>query len=185
MKIAIGIATAESIKTKTFTTILSILKKNPRIDVLLEQSCLVHKNRERIVERAIEGNYDYLFFIDSDMCFAPEVLDRLLSRNKDIIGGNYHRRNIHKETVIKFRENGQFVNKELPEGMFECASLGTGCMLIKVEVLKKMQKPYFDFNYKGEEMGEDVYFCLKAQDTGYKIYCDNTMDIGHLGEFIY
>lgn len=184
-KIAIGIATSDSIKTKTFATILSLIKKNPKIDVLLEQSCYVHKNREKLAERAIEGDYDYLFFIDSDMCFASEVLDRLIERNKDIIGANYHKRNLNKEPIIKFRENNQFIIKPIPEDIFECASLGTGCMLIRVDALKKMQKPLFDFNYKGEEMGEDVYFCLKAKDTGYEIWCDNTMDIGHIGEFIY
>ena len=48
-----------------------------------------------------------------------------------------------------------------------------------------MQKPYFDFNYKGKEVGEGVYFCLKAKDAGYEIWCDPTMDIGHIGEYIY
>lgn len=185
MKIAIGIGVNENIRTKTFSTILSILKRNPKIDVLIEQSCLIHKNRERLAERAIEGNYDYLFFVDGDMCFAPEVLDRLLSRNKDIVGANYYRRNIHKETVIKFEENGEFVNKEIPEDLFECASLGTGCMLISVNALKNIPKPLFEFNYKGKDMGEDVYFCLKAKDAGYKIYCDPTVDVGHIGEYIF
>jgi GT2 family glycosyltransferase len=185
MKIAIGIGVNENIRTKTFSTILSILKKNPKIDVLLEQSCYIHKNRERLAERAIEGGYDYLFFVDADMCFAPEVLDRLLSRNKDIIGANYYKRNPNKETITKFIENGQFVAKPIPEDLFECASLGTGCMLISVKALKNIPKPYFDFNHKGKEVGEDVYFCLKAKDAGYEIWCDGTMEIGHVGEFIY
>lgn len=28
-------------------------------------------------------------------------------------------------------------------------------------------------------------FCLKAKDAGYKIYCDPTVDVWHIGEFIF
>ena len=50
MKIAIGIAVSDSIKSKTVATLLSLVKKYPDIDVIIKQSCLVHKNRNDIEE---------------------------------------------------------------------------------------------------------------------------------------
>jgi GT2 family glycosyltransferase len=121
------------------------------------------------------------------MCFAPEVLERLLSRNKDIIGANYYKRNPNKETIIKFIEDGKLVGKPIPEDLFECGTIGTGCMLVKTEVFKKIGFPYFAFkdDIIKEEVGEDVFFCLKAIRNDYKVYCDPTMDIGHIGEAVY
>ncbi len=186
-KIVIGISSADYMKSKTVATLFSLVKKYPNIDLILKQSCLVHKNRNDIVTEALKGNYTHIFFIDTDMCFAPEVLERLLSRNVDIIGANYHKRNPNKETVIKFIEDGKLVGKQIPEDLFECATIGTGCALIKTDVFKKIGFPYFDFkdDIIKEEVGEDVFFCLKAIRNDYKIYCDPTMDIGHIGEYIY
>lgn len=186
MKIAIGISSGDNIKAKTVATLFSLVKKYP-VDLIIKQSCLVHKNRNDIVEEALKGNYTHIFFVDTDMCFAPEVLERLLSRNKDIIGANYHKRNLNKETVIKFMEDGKLVGKPIPEDIFECASIGTGCALIKTEVFKKIGFPYFDFkdDIQKEEVGEDVFFCLKAKRYGYEVYGDGTVDVGHIGEYIF
>lgn len=46
-----------------------------------------------------------------------------------------------------------------------------------------MQKPYFKFSYNEEtrEMteGEDLYFCRKASDLGYKFFIDFSMLCHH------
>tara|TARA_R110000868_G_scaffold126924_1_gene334263 strand:+ start:994 stop:1560 length:567 start_codon:yes stop_codon:yes gene_type:complete len=186
-KIAIGISSGDNIKAKTVATIFSLVKKHPEIDLIIKQSCLVHKNRNDIVEEALKDNYTHIFFVDTDMCFSPQVLERLLIRDKDIIGANYYKRNLNKETVIKFMEDGKLVGKQIPEDLFECASIGTGCALIKTDVFKKIGFPYFDFKdeMQKEEVGEDVFFCLKAIRNGYKVWVDNTVDVGHIGEYVY
>lgn len=185
MKIAIGIAVSDNIKSKTVATLLSLVKKYPDIDVIIKQSCLVHKNRNDIVEEALKKDYTHIFFIDADMCFAPEVLERLISRDKDIIAGDYNKRNLNKESVVKLLKNDIIKGKYTE--LFECESAGTGCMLIKTEVFKNIPKPYFAFSdeIQKEEVGEDTFFCLKAKRYNYKIYCDPTMEIGHIGEYIY
>lgn len=187
MKIAIGISSADYMKSKTVATLFSLVKKYPEIDLIIRQSCYVHKNRNDIAEEAIKKGYTHIFFVDTDMCFAPEVLERLISRDVDIIGANYHRRNANKETVIKFMEDGKLVGKPIPEDLFECATIGTGCALIKTDVFKKIGYPYFEFkdDIIKEEVGEDVFFCLKAIRNGYKVWGDNSVDIGHIGEAIF
>jgi len=130
MKICIGISSGEYIKSKTVATVFSLIKKYPYVDLIIKQSCLIHKNRNDIIEEAIKKDYTHILFLDSDMCFAPQLLERLLTRDKDIIGVNYFRRNINKETTVRFIENGQIVMKDIPETLFECDGLGAGCMLV-------------------------------------------------------
>lgn len=178
MKILVGVSVSEYIKSRTVATLISLAKKYPHLDFSIKQGCLVHKNRNDLAKEAISRDYTHLFFVDADMCFSPVVLDRLLERNKDIIGANYYRRNPNKESVVDFIEDGELT---------KCNSIGTGCALIKTEVFKKMSYPYFAFQDSDleEEVGEDIYFCKKAQKLGYEVWVDTTMQIGHIGEYIY
>lgn len=58
----------------------------------------------------------------------------------------------------------------------------TGFMLIKLDSLKKLERPYF----KAEDgVGEDVFFCRKARKSGLSVFCDPTIEIGHIGEKVY
>ena len=35
-----------------------------------------------------------------------------------------------------------------------------------------------------EGVGEDLAFCLRARELGYKIWCDPTISLGHVGQLI-
>ena len=56
-----------------------------------------------------------------------------------------------------------------------------------------MEQPYFDFGWtvnekhkRGERMiGEDVYFCQRAKELGFKVWANPFIEIGHLGNFEY
>jgi hypothetical protein len=60
-------------------------------------------------------------------------------------------------------------------------------MLIKREVFEGMSEPWFDMPWQTTRgyMGEDVFFCKKAQELGYKVYIDHDVshEIGHIGTF--
>jgi GT2 family glycosyltransferase len=34
-------------------------------------------------------------------------------------------------------------------------------------------------------MGEDMTFCFRARQAGFKLYCDSRVKIGHIGQKIY
>jgi len=34
-------------------------------------------------------------------------------------------------------------------------------------------------------LGEDVYFFRKAKKAGFNVYCDFSIKIGHIGDYIY
>jgi predicted peroxiredoxin len=51
------------------------------------------------------------------------------------------------------------------------------CVLISKSVFEKIEKPYF---FPIPEVGEDLSFCYKVKEAGIKMYCDTTIQFGHV-----
>jgi GT2 family glycosyltransferase len=76
----------------------------------------------------------------------------------------------------------------IPSTLFEAYFVGTGVCLINMDVFKKLKAPYFAFTVdKNGQVanGEDGTFCDKARKAGYRVWCDPTISVGHLGEYSY
>jgi hypothetical protein len=61
-------------------------------------------------------------------------------------------------------------------------------MLIDLSIVPDLDQPWFHFaTYpSGQTMiGEDAWFCQQARAKGYEVWADPTIDIGHIGDFIY
>jgi len=175
MKVCIGVISGEYIRAKTVNTLLD-LERRYGYDWIIKQGCLVDRNREDVVLEALKKDYTHLFFVDSDMCFDARVLERLLERDKDIVGTIYRTRDLTGNTTLRL-----LPNTEIEKDLFKCHAVGTGCLLIKMDVFKQMDRPYFFI----ENKGEDIYFCEKAQMNGYTIWCDPTVSIKHIGEYLF
>ena len=146
--------------------------------------------RNKIVYEAIKDNWDYIFFMDSDMEFPPETLGRLLNHNKDIVGGFYLRKKkgyLPNAFKLGFAEGDKLLT-EFVLDFREVEAIGTGCLLVKTDVFKKMEKPWFEYvpteSVDGHMMTEDIVFCKRAKKLDYKIYCDGTIACGHIGSFV-
>ena len=175
MKVLIGVVSGEYIRAKTVNTLLD-LERRYGYDWVIKQGVLVQKNREDIVVDALKKDYTHLFFVDSDMCFDARVLGRLLEDDKDIVGVMYKTRDLTDDTTVKLLPDTGILDH-----LFKCSAVGAGCMLIKMSVFKKLDRPYFFI----EDKGEDVYFCDKARAKGIDVWCDPTVAVGHIGEYIY
>ena len=77
---------------------------------------------------------------------------------------------------------------QVPEKLFEVLAIGTGVALIKMEVFETIEKPWFKFNIHDEGYmieGEDAWFCAQARKKRFRIWCDGSLKIGHIGNYIY
>ena len=185
-KVVIGLPALEMMKTKTAHAIGCLIVENPDLilDFLLIQSCDIASNRMWLAKQSVEKGATHLLFVDSDMLFPPSSLKTLLSRDKDIIGVEYNKRQFPLQTVTAYDTS---VEKSTTEP-FKVGIAGTGLMLIKTEVFKnpKMDKNWFSFgrNADGKNViGEDGWFCNTARDAGYEIWVDPTIKVLHLGEY--
>ena len=185
-KVLIGLPASEMMKAKTAHAIGCLIVENPDLilDFLLIQSCDIASSRMWLAHQAVEKGATHLLFIDSDMLFPPSVLKTLLSRDKDIIGVEYNKRQFPLQTVTAYFPDEPKSETE----PFKVGVAGTGVLLIKTDVFKNpdIDKNWFSFgrNAEGKNViGEDGWFCNTARDAGYDIWVDPTVKVLHLGEY--
>lgn len=175
-------------------SLIALLRGNPlNLRVHMYQSCLVHVGRNIIAQSVLRSGSEYLLFIDSDISFPPWAVERLLSHKKDIVGGMYFKKAFpHAPLVYSCKgENYECIHNP-PSTLFECDGLGTGFLLIHRKVLEKLSKDKwvkkhgFPFNFMqkkdGNDIGEDLAFCLRARRAGFKVFCDPSIPLQHQGE---
>ena len=186
MKTLIAIPTSREIDIQCAASLIG-MKRKGRIGVFAPQSYCIDVSRNLIVEHALEIGYDYILWVDSDMILPKDTLLKLMAHNKDIVSGVYSYKVLHAENCVAKRfiptEEDTYEDisiKEIREtnGLIEIDGIGFGCVLTKVSIFKDIEKPYFKYE---PDMGEDIYFCRKAQKAGYKIYLDTSILAGHVG----
>ena len=154
------------------------------VDYLVHKGCDLVGARTSLVKKAIEKGGTHILFIDTDMYFKADTLEKMLALNKEIVAVDYYKRKFPKELVsYPLEENGRSETEP-----YKATYAGTGLMLIDLEVFKKIAVPWFNFGRDSSgalSMGEDVWFCRTAKDAGIDTYIDPTILVGHLGEFCY
>lgn len=55
--------------------------------IFMSYDSLVQRARNDLIKIAIEGDFDYLFFIDSDMTWEPQWMEELINAPVDVISG--------------------------------------------------------------------------------------------------
>lgn len=187
-KLAIGMTTAGLIKSQCAFSLANFLAKNKTLDcnILFKEGPNLPLNREVIAELAQQMNCTHLLFIDSDMVFPVDAIPRLLEHDKDVIGVHYNMRMLPLRSTVKTRK-GETVQDTLST----CDGVATGFMLIKMEVFKKLAKPWFhvgvdESDPTGKTLeGHDYRFCRLAREAGYSVWYDPTIVIKHIGDYLY
>ena len=157
---------------------------------------LVYVSRNALSEVAISEGFDFVLWIDSDMVFEPDLMQRLMARmdeGHDIVAPICFRRKvpftpvIYKTIKLGLTPDENIVNgyKDYPrDSFFEVDACGFGCVMIRVSALKKVldeQKALFS---PLPQFGEDISFCLRAKRSGFKIYCDSSIKVGHISQTV-
>lgn len=193
LKIAIGMPTYGTIKSRMALSVMETIRVNKDIEFMpiFQHGGYIAENRSKIIDIAKEYLCSHVFFVDHDVVFQPDTLERLFAHDKDIVGTMYNYRTLPLQTVVKFfNEKGETVNSldKIPEELFEVASTGIGCSLVKVSVFETLTKPYFPMEQNEEGtrvLSEDVGFYEKARNAGFKVYCDPTIVVKHIGDYLY
>jgi GT2 family glycosyltransferase len=146
------------------------------------------RNRNAIVGEAFKSDAEWTLMVDDDMVFGPDFIERLMKHDLDIVTGLYVKKFYpHTPNVTRKDENGvRQVVEDIPEnGLIEADGVGGGFVLIRTKVFKGIEPPWFAMppnkTSPGGVMGEDYYFCEKAQGAGYKVMVDCSLVVGHLG----
>jgi len=191
-KILIAIPTAKYIEVETFKSIYDLdIPENVETTFQYFFGYNIDQIRNLIANWAI--HFDYLLSVDSDIVLPKDCLTKMLNHDKDIVSGVYIQRKLGEHTIeIYERTSGGVLNAPIerfqPPGLYEIAGCGFGCVLVKSEVIRKMKYPYFFYKsaLKMEDtVSEDVYFCLKAEELGFKLFVDSSIICDHIGSTVY
>lgn len=187
-KILIAIPCMDMVSAR-FAQSLATLKKVGKCTVSFLMGSLIYDSRNKLAGYALEMEADYILWLDSDMVFQPDTLERMMDTlNKhphiDILSGLYFRRTTPFTPVLfnKLERDGETLVfedvKEVPNDLFEVAGCGFGCVLMKTDCLFDIGMNWFT---PFVDAGEDCAFCMRAREKGYKIYCDPNISLGHMG----
>jgi hypothetical protein len=155
---------------------------------IIERMCISH-NLCR--EYAINNGYSHLLHLESDVICPIDALQNLYVANKQVIGGLYYRdsgvsRKLMVQNRIYRSPNNIITENFLPnEDVFfidgtikPTAHIGLGCLLIKVNVLKKISFRFID----KIAIHPDSYFSEDCYRNGIKIYADTNIICKHNNE---
>ncbi len=200
MKITLAICTNRGIRPKTAQCLLDLVNYSKEVDfqvLVAERGFTIAENRNYCVVQAQRNKSDYLFFVDDDMTFPKDTLEKLLAHKVGVVGVNSYSRCLPPSSTVGLMDKeGKYMHPDkhpawemkIPDNLFEAYFVGTGIMLIDMKVFDSLNTPYFAFTVdkKGQVAnGEDGTFCAKAKEAGFAVWCDPTIEIGHLGEYEY
>jgi hypothetical protein len=149
-------------------------KEKYTLDVILAEHGRIDDMRNTVARNAIDGGYDYLFWMDSDMIFPFDCLIVLLQylENDDweAVSGLYTHKvaPYHPHIYPKIDSESQrfLIPKTFPlDQPIIVEGAGFGCLLMRVDVFKRLKKPFFTMAFDDGKMtvGEDLDFCRKAK----------------------
>ena len=143
--------------------------------------------RNSLVEQAQWEGCSHLFMMDTDQVYPADTLTKLRSHGKDICGVLVQRRYPPFDPIFLRREKGGGRFYAIPdEEMFsgklvEIDATGTGALLFNMAIFEKIEEPWFKVEVNPEgRTGEDVYFCMKAKEAGFRIFVDTSIEVDHL-----
>lgn len=151
---------------------------------------VVHWARNELASNSIDrinphtGNkFTHLLWLDDDHVFNPDMLVYLARHDLECVSALYYGRTGRILPVAYVKDNDPDKYKhypliEVPETLVEVDAVGFGALLMRREMLKRVEYPYFMF----ENCGEDIYFCANAKEAGAKIHLDGSYRLGHIGE---
>lgn len=199
MKILIAVPTYETIYPDTFKSIWDLDKCGHDCIFEFVRGYDVASARNKICQRAIEINADYVFMVDNDVVLPHDALKNLLDNPKDVQLGIYAHRdkgnNAYdgKTIVFDVDYSHHFMVEDLDnlreQGKYKVLIRGggMGCALIKVDVLRNMRFPYFvwvNFHDGKKECSEDIYFCDQCKALDIQVYTDTRVRCGHIFRYI-
>lgn len=186
-EVAVTIVSRGDIKGCTVLDLVSLLRDTQTATPIFSyvEGSYIPRNRQHAAFLAGVNGVDYLMFVDGDMRFPPNGLDRLLSANLDVVGCNYHVRGpMASNTMVNF-EGERVSSQKAPDKYEEARSIGLGFCLIKTSFLSTLQEPKFFCPYDLEAMdfaSEDVWFCERTREAGGKVMVDHELscEIRHI-----
>ena len=193
----IAVPCFDMVHTDFMKCMLDMVKDDNTSYTVIKNS-LIYNARNTIAQNAIRYGFDRVLWLDSDMLFPPDVLPKFaahMDKGLDFVSGLYYMRSEQKRPVVysdvwytvtsNQAESGATPVDAMPYGLFEIGGAGFGCVMTSVTMLKVLVERYGAPFTPMMGLGEDLAFCWRAKQNGFKMYCDSRIKCGHIGQAVY
>lgn len=194
MSIMVAVPCLDMVHTD-FAFSLACMRHEENVSFAHTKSSLVYDGRNKLANAAIDGGFDRVLWLDSDMIFGNDLLIQLsedLDNGMDCVSGIYvtRQKDIHPvlfERIGYELNDGKatpildVVNEYPKDKLFQIEACGFGGVMMKTELLKEVREKYGLPFSPVLGFGEDISFCLRLKELGKKIYCDPRIKLGHIG----
>ena len=190
MRITIAVPCMDQVPAP-FAQSLATLQKVGECKLAFQMSSLIYTSRNALAQMAIQNESDYILWLDSDMVFDPDQLVRMVdyckATGEQFLTAIYYRR-VPPFTPVLFDklemkdgicEWSDF--KEIPQRPFVVGGCGFGGVLMDTEVAISVLGRFNQMFEPINRCGEDIAFCWRARECGYRIVCDPSIKMGHVG----
>lgn len=189
LKIAIAVPlSSSSIPVEFFESYIALKKPTNHIFLRAGGYQGVAHMRNQLVNGAYQYGCSHILFLDIDHRHHPDTIPMLLSHEQPIVSGlSFMRQEPYEPCMFRGLINRyKTVMEWEKDELIEVDSVGGACLLVNMDVFKNISPPYFDFIQNPDPtvkygIGEDVYFCNKVKQVGYKIYVDTRCANKHIG----
>lgn len=192
MKIVIGVNTLTAIDRIAYSNHCQLWfrlgRNHPEIDFIFNapHRMSIDRMRNMTARIALDNNADYIMFLDDDVIVPMDCVKKMIAADKDIVAGwtiirGYPFNNMFFKYVNGDKTQLNYYNEvDVSAGpVVDVDAVGFSCVLIKVDLLRKIPQPFF---VTGPFNTEDVYFCLKAREfvPDCTISVDTSLETGHV-----
>lgn len=126
--------------------------------------------RNMTIRYALDGGYDYLLSVDTDLVLEPHTLEYLLKADKDCVAGLFWTNGWSNAWL--YDQCGGYDPEWSKPGLYQVG--GTGALfLIKRRVLEAGVNYTPIPNLRKAVFGEDRHFCIRAVCNGFEIWGDS------------
>ncbi|MBL0216792.1 MAG: hypothetical protein IPQ07_23295 [Myxococcales bacterium] len=168
----------------------------------------VDRTRCEAASSALADGYDEIVWIDSDISFDPDDVEKLRTSPHPIIAGAYAKKGA-RALALQPEPGTRELRLGEGGGTIAVRYVGAGFLLTRRPVFDDIQRtfslpvcntrfgapmiPYFlpmviaDPARAGAYwyLGEDYAFCERARQAGHQTFVDTTIRLGHVGSYTY
>lgn len=174
----VGVVSGETTRFADFSIALLHLLRPDGTKLRWAKGGDIVRNCNQLVA-STEG--DWLWMVGDDHIFDPDIVLRLLAHNVDVVAPLCLKRTAPFDPVVydRMNEDGKYEYADLPaSGLVEVFAAGNAGMLVRRRVLDALGPDPFE---RRGTQGEDLTFCEKVRDAGFRIHCDTDTPLGHIG----
>ena len=196
MKTLICIPCMDMVHTEFMKSLLA-MRRPGESKFTISCSSLIYDARNAMAKRAVRDGFDRVLWLDSDMTFDPDLMERLSARldeGKEYVSGIYFTRKAPVRPVL-YKECGYY---EMDDGavspravwyddyprdsLFKVEATGFGCVMCTTDLIKRVGERFGLPFAPMLGFGEDLSFCGRVSQLGAEMWVDSTIKCGHVGQ---